>query len=134
MAKVQVVRESDAWFTAHQERFDAPLRQKAFEIYCRRDDDRAHTPTADWDAAKRELALLPIAGVEETEREIRVSACVVDDGIGRDSIITLRVMPHHIVAESGNRFSVLDLHCPVRTDAVRARLDGDLLSVIAHKA
>lgn len=133
MAKVRIVPESDEWYAAHQDSFDAPLRKKAFEIYCQR-DGQACSATADWDAARRELALLPLAGVEETDKEVRVSASVADEDFGRDSVITLRVMPHHIVAESGNRFTVLNLTCPVRTDAVRATLHGDLLSVVAHKA
>lgn len=133
MAKVRIVPESDDWFAAHQDSFDAPLRKRAFEIYCQR-DGQACSATADWDTAKHELALLPLAGVEETEKEIRVSACVADEDFGRDSIITLRVMPHHIVAESGNRFTVLNLSSPVRTDRVRTTLDGDLLSVVANKA
>jgi len=133
MARVRILRENDEWFASHKEHFDAPIRKRAFEIYCDR-DEQARSATADWEAAKRELALLPLVGVEETDRDIRVSACVADEDFERDSVITLRVMPHHIIAESGNRFSVLNLPHPVRTDAVRATLDGDQLRLIANKA
>jgi hypothetical protein len=133
MAKVRIVPESDEWFASHQERFDAPVRKRAFEIYSHR-DEKACSAAADWQAAKRELELLPLAGVDETARDIRVSACVADEGCGPDSVITLRVMPHHIVAESGNRFSVLNLPCPLRTDKVEARLDGNHLNVVAARS
>jgi len=141
MASVRIVRESDEWLASQKERFDAPVRKRAFEIYshdhmpeprCER-TTAAFSPVADWEAAKHEMELLPLVGIDETERYVRISACVADGRCGPDSIITLRVMPRHIVAESESRFTVLDLPCPVRPDRVRAKLEGDQLSVVAER-
>jgi hypothetical protein len=132
MTTFRIVPESDDCFGSHNQRFEAAVRQRAFEIYCHHDQQGC--PAAiDWQAAKRELELAPLAGVDETDQEVRISACVVDEDHCRDSVITLRVMPHHIIAECGKRLSILDLPCAIRTDAVRARLDGDQLSLVAAR-
>ncbi len=132
MATIRILPESDEWLASHKECFDAPVLKRAFEIH-RHHDPQACSAVADWQAAKHDLELLPLAGIDETDRDVRVSACVADEGCGRDSVITLRVMPHHILAESGNRFSLLNLPCPVRTDKVRTRLEGDQLSVVVAR-
>jgi hypothetical protein len=133
MARIRVVPETDEWLASQKERFDAPVRKKAFEIHCHH-DHAACSAVTDWQAAKHGLELLPLAGIDETDREIRISACVANEGCAADSVITLRVTPHCIVAESANRFSVVDLPFPVRTDNVRATLDGDQLSVVAARS
>ena len=132
MAQMRIVPESDEWFARHKKRFEASVRRRAFEIYRRR-DRQARTAPCDWEAAKQQLELLPLAGVDETDREVRVSACIELESCGCDSLITLRVMPRRIVAESGSRFSVLELPSPIRTDQVRVTLEGDRLNVIAPR-
>ena len=132
MAQVRIVRETDDWFGRHKDRFDAPVRKRAFDIYCR-GDRLARSAAGNWETARHQLELLPLAGVDESEREIRVSACVAGESCGSDSLITVRVMPHRIVAESGHRFSILELPSPIRTDQVRVTLDGDQLSVVAAR-
>lgn len=132
MAQIRIVPETDDWFGRHKERFDARVRRRAFEIFCRR-DRQARTAAGDWGVAKHQLELLPLSGMDENDREIRVSACVAGESCGCDSLITLRVMPRRIVAECGLRFSVLDLPYPIRTDQVRVTLDGDQLSVVAAR-
>jgi hypothetical protein len=132
MTTFRIVPENDEYFSSHKQRFEAAVRQRAFEIHCHH-NQQACSAAIDWEAAKHELELVPLAGVDETDQEVRVSACVADEDRCRDSVITLRVMPHHIVAECGKRLSILDLPCTIRTDPVRARLDGDQLNLVAAR-
>lgn len=100
MTTFRIEPESDECFGSHRQRFEAAVRQWAFEICCRH-DQQACLAAIDWQAAKHELELAPLVSAGETDQEARVSACVADEDRCRDSVITLPVMPHHIVAECG---------------------------------
>lgn len=132
---VVITAENEARFLRKFENLRDRIRKRAFELYCRR--SRLGADKADWLQAEREMALSPLAGVEDNDKEIRIIAAVPDVDA---SHLTVDVLPGSIVVEGEaagspvERCCVFPLHERIRPAAVRAELSNGDLTIVAPKA
>lgn len=128
------VRTSDAAkVEAKLRKVNGEIRQRAYEIYCRRAAGKG-TALDDWQCAEREISEAPLAGITESEKDIRITACVPHGYLK----VALDVLPDEIVVEgvrNGEVHRYTRLALPVRIDTatVTARLNGNELDILAHK-
>jgi|SRR5579862_6996347 len=108
-------------------------RQRAYDLYCRR-GNRGGTALDDWLLAERESQAVPLAGIAEEERDIRITACVPNA-----SEMAVDVLPDEIVIEADHdgqieRFTRVRMPARIDANRVKARLCGTKLEVVAPKA
>jgi hypothetical protein len=73
---VVITPDAEAGFNKKWDQMQDQIRRRAFELYCHR--DRPGTAEADWLQAERETILCPLAGIEDRDRDIRITAAVPD--------------------------------------------------------
>ncbi len=111
------------------------IGKRAFELYCGR--ACANTAESDWLEAERETVLIPLAGIEDRDGDIRITAAVPD--VDADHL-TVDVLPGSIVVEgepagdpSRTRYSVFPLHERIDPAAVTAEFSNGDLTVVVPK-
>ena len=110
-------------------------RRRAYDLYCRR-GERTGSALGDWIIAERECNAVPIVGVAEEERDVRITAFVPN---ADTSELTVDVLPDEIVVEADRdgkieRFTRLRMPARIDPGRVEARLCGAALEVVAPKA
>lgn len=130
------VRTSDAaGVEAKLRKVNGEIRLRAYELYCRRAASKG-TALADWQCAERERSEAPLAGITESENDIRITACVPHAHLK----VALDALPDEIVVEGEGlrngevrRYTRLTLPVRIDTATVTARLNGTELDILAHK-
>jgi HSP20 family molecular chaperone IbpA len=110
-------------------------RRRAYDLYCSR-GERNGNALGDWNIAERECDAVPIVGVAEEERDVRITAFVPN---ADTSELTVDVLPNEIVVEADcdgkiERFTRLRMPARIDPGRVEARLCGAALEVVAPKA
>lgn len=115
------------------EKLKERIRQRAYELYCRR--SRKCEAIDDWAQAEAECCAAPLAGLAEEGNNIRITACVPGAAA---SDLAVDVLPDEIVIEADRngeieRYKRFPLPAPVDANAVKACLRGSELDVIAPR-
>lgn len=110
------------------------IRQRAHALYCRR-GEREGSALEDWLHAEREFNAAHLAGMDEGDGDIRITACVPDVNA---SDIGVDVLQNEIVVETDHagkveRYERFRLPAKVEGAGVKARLRGTELNVVAPK-
>lgn len=129
---LQIVSEGEDWLPEHLASVEQTTRKRAFDYSCRRTAGSAAAgcPDEDWSRARHEGELCPIAAIEETDRELKISAAVP----GEEATLRIHVMPLAIVIESRDRGSILRLPSAIRRDKLRATFRDHELTIVVEKA
>jgi HSP20 family molecular chaperone IbpA len=105
-------------------------------LYCRRNGTEAQN--ADWSEAERETVLSPLAGVEDNDQNIRITAAVPDIDAGH---LTVDVLGNSIVVEGVSRndpritrYSVFPVNSAIDACSVKAEMNNGYLTIVAPKA
>ena len=132
---VVISPDEEARFLRRLEKLRDQIRMRAYEVYRRRFS--RGSAKEDWLQAEREVTLCPLAGIEDNDRAIRITAAVPD--IDACHLI-LNVVPGSIVVEGKaatsplERYSVFPLHEAIKPAEVRAELSNGDLTIVAPKA
>lgn len=129
---IPVITSDAAKVEAKLRKVNGEIRQRAYELYCRRAAGQG-TALDDWRCAEREISEAPLAGITESENDIRITACV-PHGLK----LSLDVLPDEIVVEGVRngevrRYTRLALPVRIDTATVTAELNGSELDILAHK-
>jgi len=132
---VVVTPDREPSFRTHLDELHEGIRQRAFDLYCRR--TRRQAEKADWLQAEHEAFLSPLTSIEENGREFRITAaCPKIDA----NHLTVEVLPDSILVEGTpcgsetKRFSVFHVNRPINPAAVKAEFINGELVIVAPKA